>query len=76
MKTGSDSPGGKTMRKIVLALVLVGGCLALSGCWFFDAEHNRSHWKIIKKDIRAIHEDLDFILALEEESPLAESYYR
>ena len=33
------------------------------------------HRKVVKKDIEAIHEDLDFILALDKESPL-ESYYR
>lgn len=64
------------MRKLVLLLVLVSCCLTISGCWFYDAEHNRRHWKLIKRDLRAIHEDLDFILALEQESPLAEGYYR
>jgi len=63
------------MRKVVLALVTLAWCLAMSGCWFFDAEHNRKHWKIIKRDLMLIHEDLDWILALDEESPL-DSYYR
>ena len=63
------------MRRIIISILLAVCCLSLSGCWFFDAEHNRKHWVIIKKDIECIHEDLDFILALEEETPL-ESYYR
>ena len=63
------------MRKVVLVLVLAVCCFALSGCWFFDAGHNRKHWKIVERDLWLIHEDLDWILALDEESPL-DSYYR
>ena len=64
------------MRRLLFALALVGCSLALSGCWFFDAEHNYKHKQIILTDLREIHADLDFIFALEEESPLADSYYR
>ena len=64
------------MRRLTLAITTAACCLALSGCWFFDAEHNRKHKKIILADIREIHEDLDFLLALEDVSPLADSYFR
>jgi hypothetical protein len=63
------------MRKFIMAMVLLGGALAMSGCFTFDPEHNRTHWKYMKTDIRLLHEDLDFILAMDEESPL-DSYYR
>jgi hypothetical protein len=63
------------MRRLVLALVVVACCFAMSGCFTFDSEHNRMHWKVIKRDVMLLHEDLDFILAMDEESPL-ESYYR
>ena len=63
------------MRKMLLSLLLGVCCLSVSGCWFFDAEHNRKHWKIVKKDIGLIHDDMDFILALDEESQL-DGYYR
>ncbi len=63
------------MRRLILVIALVACCFAMSGCWFFDAEHNRKHWKIIKKDIMLLHQDMDWILALDEESPL-DSYYR
>ena len=71
-----ERPGGDVMRKLMLMLTLIGCCVSLGGCWFFDAEHNRGHWKIIQKDLRAIHQDLDFILALEQETTLADDYYR
>jgi hypothetical protein len=64
------------MRKLLLALMLGACVLTLSGCFTFDAKHNRHHWLIMKKDFREIHADLDFILALEEESQLGDSYYR
>ena len=65
------------MRRIALVVVLAGFVLGLSGCWFFDAEHNRAYWKMVKKDLMQIHEDLDFILAMDpsSESPL-EMYER
>jgi hypothetical protein len=64
------------MRKFVLAALLGIVCVSSSGCWFYDAEHNRRHKEVILTDIRAIHEDLDFILALDKPSPLAEGYWR
>jgi len=63
------------MRKLILAVLLASCCVALSGCFTFDEEHNRMHWKVIKKDFWLLHEDLDFIFAMDEESPL-DSYYR
>ena len=64
------------MRKLLLALALVGCSFLLSGCWFFDAEHNRKHKRFMLIDIAEIHSDLDFLFALEEESPLADWYFR
>ena len=64
------------MRQFVLVLVLLCCCFSLSGCWFFDEGHNRQHNKIIMRDLRAIHEDLDWILALDEPSRVDEAYFR
>jgi hypothetical protein len=60
-----------------MSVLAVAACAAtLSGCFTFDAQHNRFHWRVIRKDLRELHADLDFILALEQESPLTDSYYR
>jgi len=64
------------MRKLLLLLVVTICCSALGGCWFFDAEHNRQHWKNIKTDLRGIHQDLDFLLALDHEPSLVDDRYR
>ncbi len=64
------------MRKFVTALALATSTVALSGCFTFDAGHNRHHMQIVRKDIRELHNDLDFVLGLEQESPLVDSWYR
>lgn len=64
------------MRTFVLVLVLLGLCLGLTGCWFYDGVHNRRHWSIIKGDLREIHADLDFLLAIESENPMIEAHNR
>ena len=58
------------MRKLIFVVVLSALCVGLSGCFIFDKEHNRHHWQVIKKDIMLLHEDIDWILCLDEESPL------
>lgn len=63
------------MRRIVVVALLVVACAGLSGCWFFDAQHNRKHWEVMKEDMRLIHQDLDWILLLEKKSP-NDAYYR
>ena len=47
----------------------------MSGCFFFDAKHNRMHYKVMKEDFRLIHQDLDWILLLDKKSP-NDAYYR
>jgi len=64
------------MRKLIFGLALAGCITTLSGCFTFDAKHNRHIWETMKTDIREIHADLDFIMATESESPLVDSYYR
>ena len=64
------------MRRLLLTLAVLGCLLASSGCWFFDAEHNRRHWKMMEKDIEMIHADLDFLLALEQPTPFADDWAR
>ena len=63
------------MRRVVLAALLAVFCVSMSGCFFFDAKHNRMHYKVMKEDIRLIHQDLDWILLLDKKSP-NDAYYR
>jgi len=63
------------MRKLILAMLAAVVCVTLSGCWFFDAAHNRRHYEVIKEDIKLIHQDLDWILLLDKPSP-NDAYYR
>ncbi len=63
------------MRTLILALVVACACVAMSGCFTFDEEHNRAFIKTVRTDVRLMHQDLDFILLWDEESPL-DSYYR
>ena len=39
------------MRRFIILTLLVAFCLSLSGCWFFDAEHNRRYWNNMKHDL-------------------------
>jgi len=64
------------MRKFVLVLVLVCCCFSLSGCYFYDEAHNRRHTKIILRDFRALHEDIDWLLGLDEPTRVDEGYFR
>ena len=64
------------MRRFILSLTLIGCCLSLSGCWFFDAEHNRKQEDYIKADLRGIHQDFDFFMGLDHKPYLVDDYYR
>ena len=64
------------MRKLIVAALLAAACLSLSGCMTFDEEHDRKILGYWKGDIRSIHEDLDFILYLDQPSGLGEIYLR
>ncbi len=50
---------------LMIVLLPIGGCFLLT-----DQRHNRGHWEIVKKDIRIIHQDMDIILGLNDESYL------
>lgn len=63
------------MRRIVLIVVLACSMSGLVGCFTMDAEHNKRHWEVIRKDIREWHSDLDFILGLDQPTML-ESHVR
>ena len=63
------------MRTLIIALVVSLGCIVLGGCITFDEEHNDHFIRNVKTDIRCIHEDLDWIFAMDKESQL-EDYYR
>jgi hypothetical protein len=56
------------MRKLIVAALLAGSCLALSGCMTFDTEHDRKILGYWKNDMRAMHEDIDFILFMDPDS--------
>jgi len=58
------------MRTLLLSALLAACCLALSGCITYDEDHDRKIVRYMKRDIMLMHEDLDFIFALDEENPL------
>lgn len=70
-----SSVWGDIMRRLIPVLIVAAACAALGGCWFFDAAHNRRHYEVIKADIKQIHEDLDWLLLLDEPPP-EDAYYR
>jgi hypothetical protein len=63
------------MRKLIMAVLLTSCCVAMSGCFTFDEEHNRAFVKTIRRDMMILHEDLDWMLLWDEESP-GDSFYR
>jgi hypothetical protein len=63
------------MRKLILTVALACFALGTSGCFFFDAAHNRKHLDVIRHDLKLIHEDLDWIFMVDQKSP-NEAYYR
>jgi len=63
------------MRRLLLAVALLGAVCGLGGCFTMDAEHNKGHWDVIKTDIREWHSDFDFIMGLDEPTML-ETHYR
>jgi hypothetical protein len=65
----------RTMRKLIATAILACMGLGMSGCFFFDAAHNRQHMEVIRHDLNLIHEDLDWLLMLQEKSP-NRAYYR
>jgi hypothetical protein len=64
------------MRKLIMVALLAAGCLSISGCMTFDVDHDRKIVGYWKQDIRAIHEDLDFIFYCDEPGGIGEIYMR
>lgn len=46
--------------------------LFLTGCFTTDKYHKEKHLDTIKKDLDAAHKDTDWVLGLDEPSPLVE----
>ncbi len=46
------------MKRILLALIAVGGVLVTVGCTF-DRDHNRAHWRAFKQDVHDMHVFVD-----------------
>lgn len=53
------------MRRIVTIALLLAVCFALTGCYSYDAQHNRAIKQMVMKDLSLIHTDIDFLLDLE-----------
>jgi hypothetical protein len=64
------------MHKLIMTALLAAACLSISGCMTFDQEHDRQIVRYWKNDIRAMHEDIDFILYCDMDSILGETYLR
>ena len=63
------------MRRIVVTALLAAVCLTLTGCFTFDAQHNRDQKKIIMTDLGLIHTDVDFLMDLEKPTMLDGGIY-
>ena len=63
------------MRKIVMVGLMLAVCVAMTGCFTFDAQHNRDQKKIIMADLGLIHTDVDFLLDLEQPTLLDGGIY-
>ncbi len=64
------------MGKLIMVALLAMGCLSVSGCMTFDEEHDRQIVRYWKTDIRAMHEDVDFLLYCDMDSTIGEIYMR
>ena len=63
------------MRRIVTAVLLLVVCVTLTGCFTYDAQHNRNQKKMIMTDLGLIHTDIDFLLDLEKPTMLDGGIY-
>ena len=44
----------------------------INGCYSTDKRHNAAHNRVIKKDMKLLHQDLDFVLGLDQPSILSD----
>lgn len=63
------------MRRIVIVALLLAACVTLTGCFTFDAQHNREQKKMVMRDLSLIHTDVDFLLDLERPTMLDGGIY-
>lgn len=79
MHGGHESAGcGRkedTMRRILIVCVSLALLGLAQGCFSYDTAHNARHWRMIRKDIRTMHEDMDFALGLDAPTHVSRSEY-
>ncbi len=63
------------MRRMGILLAVCLGLSSLVGCFNYNPSHNSRVWRIVRKDLRCIREDLDFWMGLEQETLLSRTEY-
>jgi len=63
------------MRRMGILLIVCVCLSTLAGCFNYNPEHNSRLWRIIRKDLRCIRQDIDFWLGLEQETLLDRTEY-
>jgi len=58
------------MRNLILLVALVAFLGVLPGCLVQDRDHNRQHYKYVRRDLRSMHRDIDHFFLWNESSPL------
>ena len=58
--------------KIIFLIMSTAAPLFLTGCFTTDKYHKEKQLDTIKKDLDAAHKDTDWVLGLDEPSPLVE----
>ena len=63
------------MSRIAALCLLLIMLTCATGCWTYDPVHNQGIWRMIRRDLQIIHEDLDFMMAVDKPSHAARSDY-
>lgn len=58
--------------KIIFLIISTAAPSFLAGCFTTDKYHKEKHLDTMKKDIDSTHKDIDWVLGLDEPSPLVE----
>ncbi|MDR4498477.1 MAG: hypothetical protein MRK02_11245 [Candidatus Scalindua sp.] len=59
----------KLIMNSIVFLVIIA---CITGCYSTDKRHNAAHNRAIKKDMKLLHQDIDFVLGLDEPSVLSD----
>ena len=58
------------MRKTLVLLLLAAMLGMLPGCLTTDRDHNRNHFRVMRRDLHYLHRDIDHAMKWHESSGL------